>query len=37
MKPGDDHDAKRMAFNRDRDKLVASGRVIATGDMVTVP
>ena len=37
MMPGDDPDAKRMAFKRDRDKLVASGRVIATGDMVTVP
>jgi hypothetical protein len=35
--PGDDPNTKRMAFNRDRDRLVAQGRVIATGDMVTVP
>ena len=36
-KPGDALNTKRMAFERDRDKLVAQGRVIATGDMVTVP
>lgn len=35
--PGDSDDAKRKAFNRDRDRLIAEGRVIATGDMVTVP
>jgi hypothetical protein len=37
MMPGDELDTKRMAFKRDRDRLVASGRVVATGDMVTVP
>lgn len=36
-KPGDAPNTKRMAFERDRDKLVAQGRVIATGDMVSVP
>jgi hypothetical protein len=35
--PGDAPNTKRMAFNRDRDKLIAAGRVIATGDRVTVP
>jgi hypothetical protein len=35
--PGDPPNTKRMAFNRDRDRLVAEGRVIATNDMVTVP
>lgn len=35
--PGDDLDKKRMSFNRDRDRLIASGRVIATNGMVSVP
>jgi hypothetical protein len=35
--PGEAIDTKRKAFNRDRDRLVAEGRVVATGDMVTVP
>lgn len=36
-RPGDNANAKRVSFIRDRDKLVAQGRVIATGDMVDVP
>jgi hypothetical protein len=35
--PGDSADKKRITFARDRDRLVAEGRVIATGDMVSVP
>ena len=37
MLPGESYDAKRMAFKRDTQKLIAEGRVIATGDMVCVP
>jgi hypothetical protein len=35
--PGDDPDKKRITFNRDRDRLVAEGRVIATDGWVSVP
>lgn len=37
MLPGEKPNTKRMAFMRDREKLIAQGRVIATNDMVSVP
>ena len=35
--PDDTFETKRKSFRRDRDNLIAQGRVIATNDMVTVP
>jgi hypothetical protein len=35
--PGEKSNTKRISFLRDSSKLIAEGRVIATGDMVSVP
>lgn len=37
MLPGEAQDTKRKAFKRDTEKLIAQGRVAATGDMVGIP
>lgn len=37
MLPGELPDTKKKTFRRDIDKLIAEGRVVATGDMVGVP